>query len=550
MRSVHVYKQNHIWKGAFILSIAGIIVKLLSAAYRIPYQNIAGDIGLYIYQQVYPLYGIALILSTFGFPVVISKLIAEQQEKESFEGIKKVLLISFITLLVLSLILFSFIFFGSKMLARGMGDEGLVLPIRIVAFSFLLIPFISIGRGYFQGLHNMIPTAVSQVAEQFVRVTTILTFSFFLIINGEDRYVGGAGALFGSVTGGFAALFILLLFLRPPLNKNKQTQHDSMRTNIKGSTIIGHLLGQGILICISSLVLILLQFIDSITVYKVLILNGFDLEAAKELKGAYDRGQPLLQLGTVIATSFSLAIVPLIASAQTRNDHIFIQEKANLSLRISCVFGFAASLGLLVIIKPTNIMLFTNADASEALMVISIAILFSSISITSAAIMQGLGQSFRAAVHVIIGIFVKLLLNLLLLPFFSIAGSSVATVISFATITFLNMMYLQKCSNIPFLKKREVRVLLFSGLIMGSTLVFYNFFMSHFILERFSISIRFGSSIQAVTSVLLGGVTYLFIIGKKQLFTDQELSYLPQGEKIKWLNSFRITKEKNRGGSI
>ena len=86
------YKTSRdIFRGALILSAAAIIVKILSAAYRIPYQNVAGDIGFYIYQQVYPFYGVALTLSTLGFPVVISKLIAERGSSENDYTIKDIL---------------------------------------------------------------------------------------------------------------------------------------------------------------------------------------------------------------------------------------------------------------------------------------------------------------------------------------------------------------------------------------------------------------------------------------------------------------------------
>ncbi len=88
--------SNELFRGALILSAAAIIVKVLSAAYRIPYQNIAGDIGFYIYQQVYPFYGVAFTLSTIGFPVVISKLIAERESSKNNFAVKDILVTSFV----------------------------------------------------------------------------------------------------------------------------------------------------------------------------------------------------------------------------------------------------------------------------------------------------------------------------------------------------------------------------------------------------------------------------------------------------------------------
>jgi len=210
-----------IWKGAMILTVAGILVKVLSAAYRVPFQNIVGDVGFYIYQQVYPFYGVAIILSTYGFPVVISKLIAEHPEVNKTEAARKIGTISFTFLLLFGGLLFSVLYFGADSMAGMMGDPKLSQLIRIVAFSFLLMPFLSVGRGIFQGSGEMTPTAVSQVGEQLIRVCTILVLAYYLVAHGHSLYDVGAGAMVGSVGGGFAAVAVLFLFYQRYLAKAK-----------------------------------------------------------------------------------------------------------------------------------------------------------------------------------------------------------------------------------------------------------------------------------------------------------------------------------------
>ncbi|MCT8136375.1 oligosaccharide flippase family protein [Anaerobacillus sp. CMMVII] len=85
------------------MSLAAIIIKILSAVYRIPYQNIAGDVGFYVYQQIYPIYGIAIMLSTYGFPVIISKLISEKVDDR-----QTVLKSALFSLTIVSIVAFSF----------------------------------------------------------------------------------------------------------------------------------------------------------------------------------------------------------------------------------------------------------------------------------------------------------------------------------------------------------------------------------------------------------------------------------------------------------
>ncbi len=94
-----------------------------------------------------------------------------------------------------------------------MGDDQLAPLIRVISFAFLLLPFTSVLRGYFQGREEMIPTAVSQVVEQFIRVVAILFLSFLLLHRGFTVYEAGAGAMFGSLIGSFAALFVLVAYM-------------------------------------------------------------------------------------------------------------------------------------------------------------------------------------------------------------------------------------------------------------------------------------------------------------------------------------------------
>src|SRR4051812_6959811 len=172
MKSVNQSKA--LFRGAFILMLAALITKILSAFYRIPFQNIVGDIGFYIYQQVYPFYGIAIVLSTTGFPVVISKLYAEQKEKGDDEQSRLLLFVSFIYLQLFGFLCFFILYFGAESIAVWMNDPHLAILLRVVSIVFLMFPMASILRGYYQGIGDMVPTALSQVGEQTIRVGTIL----------------------------------------------------------------------------------------------------------------------------------------------------------------------------------------------------------------------------------------------------------------------------------------------------------------------------------------------------------------------------------------
>ncbi len=534
--------EKQIWKSALILTIAGIITKILSAAYRIPFQNIAGDIGFYIYQQVYPFYGIALILATYGFPVIISKLIAEQIEEKKGEPFK-VLLVAFVFLSLFFIGLFLILYTGSEKISYLMGDRELSIPLKVVSFSLLFVPILSVLRGYFQGRNNMTPTAMSQIGEQSIRVTTIRVFTYFLLTNGYSSYIGGAGAVFGSITGGFCAVIILLYFWTK-MGKSQKFSFSFSLKGLKGSntnslSIVKAITVQGFTICISSLFLILLQLVDAMTLYSGLISSGdFSLTEAKVAKGIFDRGQPLIQLGTVVATSLSLTLVPLISSAKVRNDFAYIKKQVQLSIRVSVIVGLGAALGLIAIIKPTNYMLFTNTHGSFVLAILAITILFSSIVMTSAAILQGLGKTLAPAYFVIIGVVCKIILNYLFIPYFGTVGAALATVAAYLLTTIFHVRALMKLLHVSLFLGYTKKALLAGG-CMVLALYSYGVFL-HELFQLTEAGSRMFATFQSLSAVMMGGFIYILIVVKTKVFTEDELSSLPFGSKLQFF------KRKNR----
>lgn len=536
MENTREFIEKQIWKSALILTIAGIITKILSAAYRIPFQNIAGDIGFYIYQQVYPFYGIALILATYGFPVIISKLIAEQMEEKKGAPFK-VLLVAFVFLSIFFIGLFLILYTGAEKISYWMGDMELSVPLKVVSFSLLFVPILSVLRGYFQGQNNMTPTAISQIGEQSIRVTTILVFTYFLLTNGYSGYIGAAGAVFGSITGGFCAVIILFYFWTKMGKNHKFIFSLSVKgtsTNTNSLSIIKAITVQGFTICIGSLFLILLQLVDAMTLYSELVSSGdFSLNEAKVAKGIFDRGQPLIQLGTVVATSLSLTLVPLISSAKVRNDFAYIKEQVQLSIRVSVIVGLGATLGLIAIIKSTNYMLFTNTSGSYTLAILAITILFSSIVMTSAAILQGLGKTLAPAYFVLIGVVCKIILNYIFIPYFGTIGAALATVAAYLLTTVFHVRALTKMLHVQ-LFSGYTRKALFAGVCMIIILFSYQLLL-HELFHLPETGSRLFATFQSLSAVMIGGFIYILIVVKTNVLSEEELSLLPFGSKLQLL---------------
>lgn len=516
------YKASKdLFRGAMILSIAAIIVKVLSAVYRVPYQNIVGDIGFYIYQQVYPFYGVVLTLSTLGFPIIISKLIAEKRFSQ-----KDILVASLLVLSFIAFGMFLILFLGADWIANKMGDEHLSSLLKTVSFYYLFMPLAAILRGYFQGHQNMIPTAISQVAEQLVRVLAILVLTPFLIYQGSSLYDAGNGAVFGSVLGGIMGLILLVAFFIW-MKERKLVLHNKLHIR-QFPIIMKVLLFQGFAFCISSLILVLFQLIDSLHLFSLLKQSGISDEIAKQLKGVYDRGQPLLQLGTLVANSLSLVLVPLISSYVKKGLHEEMISKVSLVMRVSFTVGVAASFGLISIMESINQMLFTDTRGSMTLAIFSLSIIFSSLIMTLTAVIQSLGSYVAPVIIVLAGLAAKWFFDIWLIPYFHISGAAISTVLSFFGMTMGFYLVLKHYLKQSVLSKKDVWTIIRIALFMGIALFLFNTIFEWV----FPIKSRLAATLQALLAVVLGACIFIIQILRANLFKQEELVLLPFGYKL------------------
>lgn len=520
-------QAKKLFKGTLILTMAALLTKILSAFYRIPFQNIVGDVGFYIYQQVYPFYGIAVALSTYGFPLIISKLYTLETAKKGQGNIRQLFVVSGLFLFIFGFVCFSFLYWGADRLAEYMHDPELAPLLRLVSWVFLFMPFISLFRGFFQGSGDMIPTAVSQISEQFIRVATILAAAVILMSHSYSLYVVGSGAVFGSITGGLVSVILLLLFW---FSRGSNLRHNRTFQKGKSRAILKTLAIEGFTICISAMLLIFLQLADSLNLYSLLVQSGLEPEEAKQLKGIYDRGQPLIQLGTVVATSMSLALVPLITKEKLQHHAALLRGKMESALKISILVGAGATMGLWNIIGPTNQLLFENRSGSNVLALLSTLIFLGSVIMTLTAILQGLGSTVFPAIVILASMAVKYGLNIVLITKYGIMGAAAASILAFLFILVLLSIKLRTMVGIAVMTKKFYLIAALAVFVMMSVLQLYLFFTDFIYLTGYSERLLAG--IQAVSSVLLGGAVYLIVILRGRVFTEEELSLLPFGSKL------------------
>jgi len=537
-------KTRVLLKGTAILAAAALISKLLGVIYRIPYQNITGDLGFYVYQQVYPLYSLLLILATAGFPIAISKLVAERIALGDDHGAKRIFKVSSIVLSVTGVFFFFVLYASAPGIAAWIEDPELIMPIRSVAYALLVVPIMAAIRGYFQGHQNMVPTAVSQVVEQIVRVATILILSYWFIHNDYGVYYAGAGAVFGAFTGAIAALMVLLFFFKKDQSTtmNRSNNEDGLTEESKKLAqaefsqlsnwyLMKRILYYAIPICLGALVLPLFQLVDTLSVVKLLIHSNWEHEMARVMKGVFDRGQPLIQFAAFFATALSLALVPAISEANAKKDYQLIAARSEIAMRITLFLGLAASVGLAVIAEPVNIMLYKTNEGSLTLAVLAFTTIFSTLGLASGAILQGLGNVFLPARNLFFGVLLKTLLNILLIPIWGITGAAIATVAAYSLATGLNLVALHKLTRLQVSFSNFFAKPLLAVVSMGLGVWLTKLGLTNAFAQVLD-SERLLYTIVSLPSVLIGAIIYAVCLLRFGAITRKEIVSIPKVNKL------------------
>jgi len=421
-------------QGALILTVGGIISKLLGAAYRIPFANLVGNEGIGLYQMAYPIYIALLALSTGGIPVAVSIMVAERLSKEDRRGANRVLLTAVLLLGVLGLGLSVGLYMGSAFIAdRLLYDSRAIYSLMFISPALFFTAVVSPLRGYFQGGQNMVPTAVSQVVEQLARVLTVFAGAYLFLPYGIE--FAAAGATFGAVTGGAAALLVLIIF--------------GYRTWSKGSepTGLGYLacvrrLGTLALpVCLGGLVLPLMQGIDAVVVPQRLQLAGYDVSGATALYGELTgMAGPLINLTGVVTTALAASLVPAVSTALGRGDSLLLKRRVEDALRLAALICVPAAVGLVVLAEPISRALYNLPSMGQTLASLAPAAFFLGMHQALSGALQGMGKTGLPVRNLVLGACLKLGLTYYLtaLPNWGVRGAAIGSVAGFALAAALN----------------------------------------------------------------------------------------------------------------
>lgn len=354
-------KVNNYMEGAFIATLGIVISKILGIIYVIPFYAIIGTQGGALYGYAYNIYSIFLGISSAGIPLAISKLVSEYDTLGLYKSKEKVFKIARIFLTVLGIICFLVLFIFARNIATliigditgGNSIEDIVYVIRVISFSILVVPTLSVYRGYLQGHRFMAPTSISQVLEQFIRVTIIIVGSFLAskVFNLSLRQTVGV-ALFGATLG--AIISTLYLMRKVRLNKYelvKQSKDEKVKTT---KEIIFQIFMYASPFIFGEITKSLYNSVDTIFVVRTLVNDlGYKVTDAEAIMGFISTwGNKLNMIIIAVGTGFMASLLPNLTISQVKNDKKDIDNKINQTIQILVLIALPMTVGLSFLSQP------------------------------------------------------------------------------------------------------------------------------------------------------------------------------------------------------
>ncbi|HZJ58301.1 MAG TPA: polysaccharide biosynthesis protein, partial [Clostridia bacterium] len=383
-------------KGAGILAVSGLVVKIIGAVFRIPLYNIIGPEGIGLYQMAYPIYAFLLVASTAGLPVAISKMVSEELATGNHYGGYRIFRISRRLLTLLGIATSVILLIGSGLISKIQGNPKSIYALMAISPALFFVSIMSAYRGYFQGMHVMHPTALSQIVEQLGKLIMGLTLAYLWLPRGPE--FAAAGAIVGVTLSEVAALVLLLGIFRRERRAILHNARLTYRSHYQAPSkdIILRLIEIAVPVTIGASIMPLVNMSDQVIVVNRLApivdkianipygLESFIEFAAKKgieipanpslaniplpmvdtyveyikmiatsLYGILTGGvNTLINFPAVLTIALAMSLVPAISESYALKDMEGVRSKTTLGIRLTLLVGVPAAVGLGVLAEP------------------------------------------------------------------------------------------------------------------------------------------------------------------------------------------------------
>lgn len=552
MKKDKTMKKNGFLTGAFIATFCIVLTKILGIVYVIPFHAIIGEQGGALYGYAYTIYLLFMSLSSAGIPLAISKIVSEYQTLGYYNAKKRAFIIGKKIALLLGFVCFIILLLFAPMIAQAvLGDltggntiEDVTFVIRIIGTAILVVPVLSIYRGYFEGHRFMQIPSFSQIVEQLVRVFIIVLGSFMALKVFKLSLTSAVGvAVFGATAGAIVA-YLYLVFKK---NKNKTKFNEKIRS-VNEPIITNKQIFKKIVIYALPFIMIdifksLYSYIDMVTVVEGLVnyanFSVVDAEVVMSMLSTW--GAKFNMILLALSTGIVVSLIPNLTQSVVKKDQADSYHKINQSLSVLLFFTLPMSLGISFLSEYIwNVFYGSSVYGPSVLAYYIFVGLIVGLFTLVISILQVLKDYKTVFISLVVGVILKILLNNnLILAFYKMGLPAYYGVITASLIGyFVSFVICIVQLRYKYKVRYEELVKNFMDILCGAILMIVGLLVIKYLLP--SSSNRFVSFLYILIYTLIGGSIYFVYAYKSKLL------FHVFGDKVRGLFCKKKSKNKRK----
>lgn len=532
---------NFIVQGS-ILAIASIISRIVGLIYRMPLTAIIGKTGNDYYGTAYSIYNIMLIISSYSLPLAVSKLVSARMAVGHAKDALKVFRSAMIFAVISGGIGALVVFFGADFFAGTLLKTPMsVLALKVLAPTLFIVAILGVFRGFFQGLNTMMPSAFSQICEQILNAIVSVVAAYMLfsygkkvgaVLGNPDNYAaayGAAGGTLGTLSGSILALGIVAFIYTAYRRRfKKKLIRDHSRTQESYGEVFRVLILTIVPVLLSTVVYSISTLIDQGVFKNIAVLQGYDAKTISEWWGVYS-GQfiVLTNVPISIASSLAASCVPSLSTAYFAKDYDRVNHQINLATRFIMVIAIPSAVGMAVLGKALNLLLFADGDDTTMYIMIlgTISIALFALSTLTNGLLQGIDKMKIPVINSVIAILIHVIFLIILMEFFdlNIYAVVIANNIYGLVVCILNDIALKKYTSSSQNLEKTYIIPVISSLVMG---------VSVYVIYKLCYTLLHSNAVSTIFSIVVGVAVYGILLLKMKGLTENELMRMPKGNLI------------------
>ncbi len=538
-------EENNKKKGllfqASILAIAGMISRVIGLLYRSPLTAIIGDEGNGYYMAAYAIYTIILLISSYSIPSAMSKIISSKLAVKEYRNAHRIFKCALIYVSIVGGIGSLVLFFGADFLVAGRSATVL----RFFAPTIFIFGFLGVLRGYFQAHRTMVPTSISQLIEQILNAIVSISAAVILtkMAGAEDTSKRAVYGAIGSAMGTGSGVVIALLFMLFVYHVNSKAIHKRV-DNDKHEDMSNKEIFKLIILIVTPF--LMSTFIYNLstslnyTLFSRILMNvkNMDESVMAAQYGIFNgKAIAITNLPIALASATAAAMIPEVSTLFSKRDKEGAGATVSRVLRVILMVSIPCAAGLFSLAKPVMMILFPQKaslnEASMLLMILSVTVIFYSLSTVTNAVLQGIGKVNAPVLNAIIALIIQTTVLSLLLLYTNLGDVAlcIVTIVYSFMMCVLNNLVMRKHIPVANDLKKTYLLPLISAVVMGGVAFLIHYLFS-LLFKLFIGSEYFVNLFATMIAIFVAIFTYFIVLIKSGGATEEDIKRLPKGTSI------------------